>query len=72
MNGSTQTAWGPGAALPYHKGQSLLGSATTLFHPPFKMAVGRNGCGALLDFSGLLVPLDKSHLVRTVYVYVLC
>ncbi|XP_036724232.1 RNA-binding protein 5 isoform X3 [Balaenoptera musculus] len=34
-----------------------------IFHAPLKMSVGRNGCGTLLDFSGLLVSLGKTYLL---------
>lgn len=51
---------------------SLPPCSLCLCHPPFKMSVGRIGGDTLLDFSGLLVSLGKSHLLRTVYVYVLC
>lgn len=46
--------------------ESLVSGCFPLFHSPFKMSFGRNGCGTLLDFSGLLVFGGKRCLLRSV------
>lgn len=80
-DGSSQAARGPGwlslttegsllRATP-PPGGSLAPCSLPSGHPLFKTSVGRNGGSSLLDFSGRLVSLGRSYLLRTVCVCVL-